>query len=435
MLHTIPDPIHAAIRLTAEERGLLATRAFRRLRRIHQLSMMHLIYPGATHSRLEHSLGVMEVATRIFDVITDPANVMHEVRAALPELSDGELCRYWRRVVRVAALCHDLGHLPFSHAAEKAMLPPGWTHERLTRAVILDDELGSVLDGMKLRRLDVAKVAVGAREAPDLRFSAWEKIMSQIIVADAFGADRIDYLLRDPRRAGAPCPSFDHLRLIGALRILPSRRQRLPSLGMLDTGLEPAESLVRARHFLFSRVFHRQSLCTYDVHFGDFLGQWLPQGKYPVAVSEHLKMDDDQVAAACREAARDTRAPGHGASRCIMNHEPFKLVYRGRPRLGGPRRFPGRAIYEAAKRHFGPASVRWNSRSVKSGLLRFPVQLRDGSIALSTAVSRLLARPPAECVEYVFADPRLADRARRWLSERREVVAARGEEPLHGGIA
>ena len=435
MPHTIPDPIHAGIRLTAEERGLLATRAFGRLGRIHQLSMMHLVYPGATHSRLEHSLGVMELATRIFDVITDPANVMSEVRAALPELSDEERCRYWRRVVRVAALCHDLGHLPFSHAAEKALLPPGWTHERLTLAVILDEEIGGVMDGMGLRRLDVAKVAVGAGEAADLRFSAWERTMSQIIVADAFGADRIDYLLRDPRRAGTRCPGFDQRRLIGALRILPSGPRRMPSLGMLEAGLEPAESLVNARHFLFSRVFHQQALCTYDVHFGDFLRQWLPQGKYPVAVPEHLKIDDDQVAAACDEAARDARAPGHEAARCLRDREPFKLVYCGRPRSAGPRRLPGRAIYEAAKRHFGPAGVRWNARSVKSGLLRFPVQLRDGSIALSTAVSRRLARPPTACVEYVFVDPRLADRARRWINERREVIVARNEEYLHGCIA
>ena len=69
---------------------------------------------GGNYSRLEHSLGVMEIATRIFNVITDPTNVGDEARAALPELSDQELCRYWRRVVRVAALCHDLGHLPFS---------------------------------------------------------------------------------------------------------------------------------------------------------------------------------------------------------------------------------------------------------------------------------------------------------------------------------
>ncbi len=439
---TIFDPIHARIRLTAEERELLATRAFRRLRRVHQLAMMHIVYPGATHSRLEHSLGVMELATRIFDVITDPANVRDEVRAVLPELADKEQCGYWRRVVRVAALCHDLGHLPFSHAAEKVLLPPGWNHERLTGTVILDEDVGGVLDGMKLRRLDVAKVAVGPREARDVRFSAWEKILSQIIVANAFGADRIDYLLRDPYHAGLRCPTFDGARLIAALRILPPPRRAAqdaaeqaarvaeePSLGMLDSGLRPAELLVQARHFLFTRIFHQHALCAYDIHFGDFLRASLPQGRYPVTAAEHLQTDDDRVTAACGEAARDPRALGHEAARRLVCREPFKLVYHGRPDLARPRRSPGRALYAAARRHFGAARVRWDFRTVKSGDLRFPVQLRHGAISPSTAVSAALARPPAACVEYMFVEPGVGDRATRWLAAHREAIARQDDEP------
>ncbi|MGA2068399.1 MAG: HD domain-containing protein [Thermoguttaceae bacterium] len=451
--HTFSDPIHTAIRLTAEEHELVATRAFRRLRRVHQLAMMHMVYPGATHSRLEHSLGVMELATRIFDIITDPANVLDEVRAALPELSDPQQCGYWRCVLRVAALCHDLGHLPFSHAAERTMLPPGWNHEGLTRAVILGEDVGGVIDGIGLRRLDVAKLAVGPREAPELRFSAWERILSQIIVADAFGADRIDYLLRDPCRAGVRCPGFDHLRLIAALRILPPppqssdrgaeqaaagqepagnagdpRTPREPSLGMLDVGLRPAESLVRARHFLFARIFHQHALCAYDLHFADFLRDWLPQGKYPVGVPEHLKTNDDHVAAACNEAAEDARAAGYEAARCIVRRAPFQLLYHGRPGSLRPRYSAARAIYEAARRHFGPAGVRWTVRTVRSGWLQFPVRMKHGAIALSTAVSPCLARPPAARAEYVFVAPKWRDRARRWLTARDQATVKRNED-------
>ena len=148
-----------------------------------------------------------------------------------------------------------------------------------------------------------------------------------------------------------------------------------------------------------------------------------------------MKIDDDQVAAACDEAARDTRAPGHDAARRLVDREPFQLAYRKRAGLAGPRRFPDRAVYEAARRHFGPANVRWDCRTVQSGSLRFPVQLRDGFIALSTAVSRKLAQPPAERVEYVLVDPRLADSARRWLPRRREALVARNEDHLHGCTA
>src|SRR6266702_813916 len=130
-LHEIRDPIHGFIRVETPERKILDSRALQRLRHVHQLSMTHLIYPGATHRRFEHSLGVMELAGKVFDILTHPANVAcEEAREVIPgNVAD---LGYWRRVVRMAALCHDVGHLPFSHAAEEQLLPDGWNHERLS---------------------------------------------------------------------------------------------------------------------------------------------------------------------------------------------------------------------------------------------------------------------------------------------------------------
>ena len=136
-LHEIRDPINAFIRLDTNEREVLNSRPFQRLRYIHQLAMTYLLYPGATHRRFEHSLGVMELATRVFDVITDQAHLNDHIRELLPELNDEDVFWYWRRALRMAALCHDIGHLPFSHAAEKDLLPAGWTHERQTKELIL----------------------------------------------------------------------------------------------------------------------------------------------------------------------------------------------------------------------------------------------------------------------------------------------------------
>jgi hypothetical protein len=78
IFHEIRDPIHVFIRLDSHERSVLDSRAFQRLRYVHQLAMTFLVYPGATHKRFEHSLGVMELATRVFDVITDPDHIYHE---------------------------------------------------------------------------------------------------------------------------------------------------------------------------------------------------------------------------------------------------------------------------------------------------------------------------------------------------------------------
>ena len=74
-IHEIRDPIHVFIRLTTDERKVLDSRPFQRLRQIHQLAMTYLVYPGATHRRFEHSLGVMELADRVYNVVTNPNNV------------------------------------------------------------------------------------------------------------------------------------------------------------------------------------------------------------------------------------------------------------------------------------------------------------------------------------------------------------------------
>jgi hypothetical protein len=119
--HEVRDAVHVFIHYGEAERMVIDSQPFQRLRDVHQLALSYLVYPGASHKRFEHSLGVMEVAGRIFDVVTRPDKVNDAVRDVLPEFEGGEH-QYWRRVLRMAALCHDTGHLPFSHAAEDALL-------------------------------------------------------------------------------------------------------------------------------------------------------------------------------------------------------------------------------------------------------------------------------------------------------------------------
>ncbi len=262
-IHEIRDPIHVFVRVNSHERRVLDSRPFQRLRHIHQLALSSLVYPGATHNRFEHSLGVMELAGRVFDVVTRQDKVTDPIKEVLPEITDLEALPYWRRVLRMAALCHDIGHLPFSHAAEKELLPANWDHERLTRALIFSDEMLSIWENMtpSLRPEFIVKLAVGPKKAKDLNFSNWEAILAEIIVGDAFGVDRVDYLLRDSYHAGVQYGRFDHHRLIDTLRILPpspSDRDDTanePSLGVEIGGLQTAEALAFARYFMYSQVY------------------------------------------------------------------------------------------------------------------------------------------------------------------------------------
>ena len=135
--HEFCDPIHDFVRVDSDERKVIDSPPLQRLRHIHQLAMTFLVYPGATHRRFEHSLGTMELAGRVYDAVTGPSATRDYVREVFPGVDDEQQRLYWRRVVRLAALCHDIGHLPFSHAAEHELLPDGWSHERMSRQLIL----------------------------------------------------------------------------------------------------------------------------------------------------------------------------------------------------------------------------------------------------------------------------------------------------------
>ena len=163
--HEFRDPVHGFIRVSTDERGVIDSRPVQRLRHIHQLATSFLVYPGATHKRFEHSLGVMELAGRVFDIITDEENIHPVIREQVPEIADRRKRGYWRTVVRMAALCHDIGHLPFSHAAERELLPDGWDHERLSAALIESEEMEELWHSMTppIRVEDVRKIAVGPK--------------------------------------------------------------------------------------------------------------------------------------------------------------------------------------------------------------------------------------------------------------------------------
>lgn len=433
-LHEIRDPIHVFVRLDSEERRVVDSRFFQRLRHIHQLAMSFLVYPGATHRRFEHSLGVMELAGRVFDVITHPDAWNDEARRLLSVLSSNDQRSYWRRVLRMSALCHDLGHLPFSHAAEKELLPPGWTHEKITRSLIESSGMNEIWGRMTpaLRTEDIVKLAIGPKEARDLTFTAWEAILSEIITGDAFGVDRMDYLLRDSHHAGVAYGRFDHYRLIDTLRILPPQpsddkavgtsAKQEPTLGVEEGGLHSAEALLIARYFMFSQVYFHPIRRIYDIHLKDFLKEWLDGGKFSSDVEAHLAITDNEVMGAILAASRNAKAKGHEPARRIAGHSHFRLLYQQTPEDLKKTIVPGEAIFRAATDKFGAELVRYDAYPGKGGLTDFPVRQRDGRIASGRSLSDTLKNLPVAAFEYVFVAPDIEAEAGKWLESNREKI-------------
>jgi HD superfamily phosphohydrolase len=438
-IHEFRDPIHVFVRMDSDEREVVNSRPFQRLRYIHQLGMTYLVYPGATHRRFEHSLGVMELADRVFEVVTRSDNTTEEVRDRLPELRSPDKLSYWRRVLRMAALCHDVGHLPFSHAAEKELLPPGYTHETQSGSLIQSAEMRKMWKVMKLQPEDIVKLALGPREAgKNVRFTPWETILSEIIVGDAFGVDRMDYLLRDSHHAGVAYGRFDHYRLIDTLRILPfgpsevGDESQEPALGIEAGGLHSAEALLLARYFMYTQLYFHPVRRIYDIHLMDFLKKWLDGGRFSTDREEYLALTDNEVTAAISEAASGKSLRGHEAARLIVRREHFRQLYERRPQDVNLNPEAGKAIYRAAQKEFGRDKFRHDRYSQKARPTDFPVKLRDGSITAAMAFSEAIARLPFLAVDFVFCDPSILQKASRWLKTNRAGIIQLPQEAHHG---
>ncbi len=433
-VHEIRDPIHAFIRLDADERKVLDSRPFQRLRHISQLALTSLVYPGATHRRFEHSLGVMELAGRVYDVVTDPDNIFQDVvRDIVPRHRSLEH-QYWRRVVRMAALCHDIGHLPFSHAAEKELLPKGWSHEDLTISLIKSDEMSQIWERMTppLKATDIAKLAVGPKKInkrQKLDFSIWDAILSEIIVGDVFGVDRIDYLLRDSLHSGVEYGRFDYYRLIDTLRILPKQEDsEEPVLGIEDGGLHAAEALLQARYFMFTQVYYHPIRRIYDIHLKDFLLKHFGRRGYPTKVEKHLSNTDNDILVELVIAARDPSHKAHDPARRIVERDHFRLVYKRDPSDFKKNPEASSQIYEALGKKYRKKNVRFDEHTQTGGPQNFPVWV-DNKIISSIELSETLEKTPVAKVEYVFIEQELKEKAKKFISANHDqLIAPKPEE-------
>jgi HD superfamily phosphohydrolase len=226
----IKDPVHGYVYITENEKTVIDSYPVQRLRRLRQLAGAEYVYPGANHTRFEHSVGVMYLAGK---VVRNP-NISRYI-------SDEEA-----EMVKIAALLHDVGHGPFSHVFEHLLIKElGKTHEDITSWIIEKSELADMLDQIGFEPKEVSKLAVGKLRKP-------KKAFLDQIISSAVDVDKQDFIVRDTHHTGAEYGFIDVFRIIHALDVLGENLA-------VDLGaLSALESFIIARIESFKSIyFHR----------------------------------------------------------------------------------------------------------------------------------------------------------------------------------
>jgi hypothetical protein len=315
------DPVHNIIPLrddTAEEKlmiRLIDTAEFQRLRRIKQLGLGLFTYQGAEHSRFTHSLGALHLITRILDRLSDGIDIAREDRAA----------------ARAAALLHDVGHGPFSHAMEKVL---GVHHEQMTMLAVTAPETTLTATLKSFSRelpLRVASIIDGS----------FKPVALAQLVSSQLDVDRMDYLLRDSLMTGAKYGFYDLEWIINALQI----DQAADRVYVTARGLHAVEEYLQARYYMFRQVYFHRTLRSAEAVLRSALHRALElirKGRdvwcvdstafakmlrgEPLSVTEHLSMDDSDVIFHMKQWQQSSDKVLSDLSRRFVDRRLFKAI-------------------------------------------------------------------------------------------------------------
>ena len=260
----ITDPIHDFIRLNKTEHQIIDTPVFQRLRRIKQLSGAHLTYPGAQHTRFEHSLGVLHIASM----------------AASSLNSKGLMSTDNIENIRLAALLHDIGHGPFSHLFEEVLQRKKQSHEEIGKQIILKSEIGDIISKSGYDKKLIHNLAVGQSKMQYLNE----------IVSGALSADMMDYLLRDGYFTGAEHAKIDHHRLTHSLDVYKNK------LALDSSALVNFETMMISRFQMFKAVYFHKTVRAGEVMLLEAMslaGNEL--GLSSLKMDEYVKLTDEVI--------------------------------------------------------------------------------------------------------------------------------------------
>jgi uncharacterized protein len=293
----VRDPIHGAIGLTDGEAAVTRNRWVQRLRNIRQVGFSHIPFPGATHTRYAHSIGVMHLAGEAFDAAYrgwtfDRPDTRERLRAAL----------------RLAALCHDLGHPPMSHCTEFSMPPledlaVGWYRHLPPRIATHEDYTIAILEQTSMAQTIAEHALCSARHvaalvSPDVRvgddfFSDdgldHRRLLAQIVSSE-LDVDRLDYLVRDATFTGAAYGRVDVTWLVRNLTTAVADGQVW--LALRPRAVYAFDHFLLARHHMFLQVYFHHESVAYEEMMRCFVASPGSSWRIDADLGRYLDLDD-----------------------------------------------------------------------------------------------------------------------------------------------
>lgn len=306
----IRDPIHGTIAVSEEETAVIDSRHYQRLRHVRQLGFGDLAFPGATHTRHAHSLGAMHVAARLFGAVAQ--------RSELPESIQQRFCA----AVRLAVLCHDLGHMPLSHASEsiaperKLLGLPDWlgggrkgqaSHEDFTAKIVLDSSLTPLIaerfEKHGLSPASVAALITGSSPPDGWGFTHagvdWSPLL-RALVSGELDADRMDYLLRDSFYTGVNYGRYDLDWIVSNLN--PALKDGRAYLALSRAAAFAFEDFLLSRYHMFVSVYYHHTSVNFDHMLRRYYEEAPGEFQIPADPAAFLFCDDVALATALRQS-------------------------------------------------------------------------------------------------------------------------------------
>lgn len=306
---TVRDSLYDLIPLGPRELKIIGSAPFLRLQQIKQLGFVYRIWPGATHTRYEHSLGAYYL-------------MMRGLRALLQRGEHGGLAGVAPDSIRallVATLLHDIGHYPFSHTIEE-LGAPIILHEKVGRAIIEKSEIATILE--RDYQLSPERVADLIDPPRHKELPPDDELLSSLL-SGALDVDKLDYLPRDARACNVPYGGVDMPRLQGSLRVHPNvNGQR--RVVVTHKGISPLHSLLHARQEMFDNIYWHHTSRAFQMMLLCAVYEAIHNHQQTLDVERLMGLDDASLLAllASPEMPASTRALTEG----LRLRRPYKGI-------------------------------------------------------------------------------------------------------------